>query len=99
MKKLDGEEKKIWNWIIALFFTVVANDMNDKFIIINNKYLPYIKRFEPYSDRLYYNKHKCKHMSIIIINDYANMEDKKQDKKELSMKIWKDYMSQSPWAT
>lgn len=56
--------------------------------IINNKYLEYIKRFTPYSDKPYYIQLECKHMNIIIIvNGYAPTENKQQDEKKHSMKI------------
>jgi len=50
--------------------------------IVSNEYLPYIKRFEPYSDRLCYIQFGCKYMNLILINGYAPTEDKQQNEKE-----------------
>ncbi|KAL4152688.1 hypothetical protein QTP88_000521 [Uroleucon formosanum] len=50
--------------------------------IVSNEYLPYIKRFEPYNDRLCYIQIECKHINLILINGYAPTEDKQQDENE-----------------
>jgi len=50
--------------------------------IVSNEYLPYIKRFEPYSDKQCYIQLECKHMNLILINCYAPTEDKQQGGKE-----------------
>jgi len=49
--------------------------MKEVGFIINNEYLPYIKQFEPYSDRL-------QNMNLTLINGYDPTEYKQKDEKE-----------------